>query len=438
MLLRISHSSAQLSSLQRRSLPEAQLVHDMAAHARASEGPRPPQEPPSAQAIAASGAYVSGGASSAAAASAEPPTPRGITIVSFGYGVQSGKEFLKDAEDAFAIVDAREYLKRDPSVSVSHHENGSSKQTQSVVFGQEGVVELMQHLVDLSADEDNIGVGCRQGIHRSDTCARSLEDTLNMIVDENGHRVYNAKHFSLSSAHGRKGYQAMLSEAKKWSRKPWVTIEGGMKERRHRFGYDGCMGSEMAAKHWMEFQEWLDENWGTSPLPPPPAAQASSSALPPPPPVPPHVLEAVKREEASALGAEEDEPEHHASAAPRTPEMGPSGAKRPRALEPWETFERDASVWVDVLVGAGVDKVARQEIFLLAQHSDAGFGEANSIIAKLLKKQADQDAPRNPSAFVHAFVCSARGNIGSWNYHGGQSSSSGKKGGKASGKSKKW
>ena len=391
--------------------------------------PRQPVEPPSAAAIAAQAAAVE-------VEDDEVHEPQGVTIVSFGYQQKSGKDWLEDAADVFTVVDAREYLKRDPSSAVGHEQNGTFLQTQQVVFSQAGIVELLEQLTEFidSGDTDKLGVGCRMGMHRADTVCRALEDSLNMMVDAEGRRLYNAKHFGLTSALGRKGYLQMLTEAKKWSRQPWVVMEGGPQARRNRFGYQGCSGSEAASKNWNAFHDWLDASYHTLPTPP---------ALLPPPPPPPQAIEVKEEEAEGEAEAEAAERERIVQAAltAGAETSSQDSRKRGRTLEPWETFSRDASVWVDVLSDAGVDKVARQELFLLAQHSDAGFGEANSIIGKLLKKAADRDLPRNASAFVHSCVCKARGDIGSWSYYGGSSSSSSApKGGKGKGKdkSKRW
>ena len=391
--------------------------------------PRQPSEPPSAAAIAA-----------AADTHEEVELePKGITIVSFGATVQSGKMFLEEAREQFHLIDAREYLPKDPASVVSHEQNGTFTTTQNTIFGQNGVVDLLQQLVEAASDEEKLGIGCRQGMHRSDTIARALEDALNMVIDNDGNRVYNAKHFPLSSALGKKGYTQMLAEAKKWSRKPWVVMEGGPMPHKQRYGYEACTMSEAASRNWLAFHSWLDEQYGTMPKP----------LLPPPPPPPVPIV--IKDEEAKEEQHEDRQAAdlldvgfgvHGVQHAPE-PTL-PSGSKRPfREPEPWETFNRDPSVWVEVLATAGVDTVARQELFLLAQHSDAGFTEANSIIGKLLKKQADREECRNVSAFVHTCVCKARGNIGSWNYRPGQGGSSssargGKQGKKGSGKGGKW
>ena len=101
---------------------------------------------------------------------------------------------------------------------------------------------------------------------------------------------------------------------------------------------------------------------------------------------------------------------------------GSEGQKRQRGYEAWETAERNVMVWADVLRNAGCDETSRQELFLLAQHSDDGFKEANSIIGKILKKRSDKEVVANMSGFVHSCVRNARNEIGSWRFSGDSSS----------------
>ena len=100
------------------------------------------------------------------------------------------------------------------------------------------------------------------------------------------------------------------------------------------------------------------------------------------------------------------------------------------------SFQSDIEIWADVLRNMNVDKTAMQELFLLAQHSNSGYQEANSIVGKLLKKAADQEELAKPSAFVHRCVTNARSAIGSWTWevHGKCAGSSGS----ASSTSKGW
>ena len=81
------------------------------------------------------------------------------------------------------------------------------------------------------------------------------------------------------------------------------------------------------------------------------------------------------------------------------------GAVIVHEAEPWAYIGQfDASKWNDVLVEYGVDTSARQQLFLLSQHSDAGAQAANDIMYNVMNKATI----RNPSAFVYAQCCAAR------------------------------
>ena len=129
-----------------------------------------------------------------------------ITIVSFGFDTKSGGSFLKDSRDSkgIHIVDLRQSLVKDPATSIGHGEDGTHLQTQRVVFGQGRFLEVMKGLVESVVTDRHtvIGLGCRQGIHRSDTCARTLECCLNAVLHEDGSRAFNAKQFSMSASYG--------------------------------------------------------------------------------------------------------------------------------------------------------------------------------------------------------------------------------------------
>ena len=85
-----------------------------------------------------------------------------------------------------------------------------------------------------------------------------------------------------------------------------------------------------------------------------------------------------------------------------------SGRPKAAPLEPWERLDFDPRAWSAVLRRAGVDDTARMELFLLAQLGEEGKREANTVISKVLKHQADGTEVRNASAFVHSCVRNAR------------------------------
>ena len=58
-------------------------------------------------------------------------------------------------------------------------------------------------------------------------------------------------------------------------------------------------------------------------------------------------------------------------------------------LADWATFEQDAGVWARYLTERSVDATAQRELFLLSQLSDLGYSKANTIIWKIIKKEAE-------------------------------------------------
>ena len=70
---------------------------------------------------------------------AEDPIPETVVIVAFGEHQDSGKNLQKAIKDQnFHEFDVRQWLQRDPSVSVLHGENGEYQSTQRCVLQQEG------------------------------------------------------------------------------------------------------------------------------------------------------------------------------------------------------------------------------------------------------------------------------------------------------------
>lgn len=327
--------------------------------------------------------------------------PETIVIVSFGIETDSGKNFMDAVKDqGFTIVDARKWLHRDPSVHVQYGENGTNPTTQRAVFAQDNFKQLMEELIDAVWSSGKIGVHCRKGVHRSDVAGRMLEDIANRIVDKTGRRIFNAKHFALSSVPFRMGPQ-LLEDARQWYKDPWALMPLVPSTQTTWYGYSAAMSSPAAWASWSGVHEYADkqyqqfdlEAWVTKGND---TADEDASAA------------------AAATGAvmtstetanEEDSPRN----------------KRPRppSHEPWQTLSRNIEVWRTTLEDEGVDRAATQELFLLAQHSDAGYQASNAIVAKLIKKRSEGFPVRKPSAFVHQCCCNARNAMqGGWGPRG--------------------
>ncbi len=92
----------------------------------------------------------------------------------------------------------------------------------------------------------------------------------------------------------------------------------------------------------------------------------------------------------------------------RAPPEGPADNYIGDELPRWCTFAQSIDVWYAELVSFDVDEIAQKELVLLSQLSERGYQEANAILGKLLKKQADGVFVGNASGFVHACVNNAR------------------------------
>jgi len=296
-----------------------------------------------------------------------PVTAIPIAVISFGHEQPHARNVhdLFTSDSTWKRLDLRHALTKDPSTTIGHGENGTFDQTQKTVIAQDGFPKLMKDLVEL-ADRGISGflLGCRTGCHRADTSARFFTSILNYIETSDG-RCFNAQHFALSSAYGRVGVENAIREAIDWRDSPWSLVDGGRVEWCKLYGYTACMTTRKSAENFNEVMSHIDYTYAE---PNPPGPVRSKRKCDSEPIIPP----------------------------PRPP------------LPDWASFERDPHVWVSFLGHAGVDTHAQQDLFCLAQMSDAGYEEANHIISKVLKKMQDGEDLRKPSAFVHTAVQSAR------------------------------
>ena len=81
------------------------------------------------------------------------------------------------------------------------------------------------------------------------------------------------------------------------------------------------------------------------------------------------------------------------------------------APPPWVTTAWDATLWFQPLKDQGVDMLAIQQVYLLAQLGEAGAFAANNVVHKVLKKAADREQVANISGFVHTCCLKARRQI---------------------------
>jgi hypothetical protein len=76
-------------------------------------------------------------------------------------------------------------------------------------------------------------------------------------------------------------------------------------------------------------------------------------------------------------------------------------------LPDWASFEPNVENWWQLFDKLNVDESARMSLFVLAQHSEQGFKEANQITLKLIKKVNESTHISNASAFVFSSVINA-------------------------------
>jgi hypothetical protein len=355
----------------------------------------------------------------------EAPTPFPIAIVSFGYKDKNSKDVQKFLESMGCyddVVDCRDFLQRDPSVSVGHNVNGSNEGTQRAVFGQDGFCDLMECLLTKAGSSSCNGIVtpvCNHGCHRSDTAGRMTTDILNQVTNDVGDRIYNARYFAFHDVWKWEGVKQQLDDVKRWIAEPWTLTPGGPKPREQRYGYEAAMGNSKAAQQWGDVQQWFEQHFWSVPK----AVQADDVVHDEP------RAKRARSDDVPREGGRPDQPQWAAAAAaaaniiaggefppqppPQVP-MPPPGPPPSHIQPAYVTFGCDPHVWNDLMMEMGVDGTARAELFLLAQHSQRGYEACNSIIGKLLKKKADQEFVGNPSGFVHRAVCNARGTLQAW------------------------
>jgi len=302
-----------------------------------------------------------------------------VVIVSCGINTDVGKRWLDQAEKhGFVVFDVRDQLTRDPYHHVQHHQDGKHHDTQVCVFSQDGFAELMKTLLDEAWDNGRMTLHCSKGLHRANVTGRMLESLLNSVVNAHGERLFNAKHFPLCDVRWNE-FSSVIEDARKWWLEPWCE----MTKPEEVFGKAAATENPRAMANWRAAVEVI-EGWTGSA-----SASASASAsqidnraacpypreapmVPVPPELPPPPPKKARKEE-----------------------LPPLAAAEPHDDESWVTFERDAKAWNSFMVQHNVDTVARQELFLLATHSEHGWRAANSLLAKLAKKKSDGANPSN-------------------------------------------
>jgi hypothetical protein len=124
-----------------------------------------------------------------------------LTIVANGYKHPLWDQFWEDFIDSsWHVMDIRTALPRDPHYWVGQWEDGTYHNTQRAVFAQEKFPQVVKDIlweVVSKRPSFKIMVCCNRGMHRANTCARCVQECLNLFVDNKGNRKYNAMIFPM-------------------------------------------------------------------------------------------------------------------------------------------------------------------------------------------------------------------------------------------------
>ena len=313
-------------------------------------------------------------------------SPVPIAILTFGHSVQNGHRFLTERAHKFHVVDVRKRMVKNPDTSVNHGENGMFEKTQCVVMQQDGFVDVMTEVIDFAFDSLHahehgdyvppIALGCTQGVHRVDVTGRMSESLLNSLKTPGGDRVFNVMAFHTSSV---KAFEvmAMIDSAERWHDSPWTIAPGVDFNPSEIFAYRNIVKNKVAFDN---FTTIVDE----------------VSKL---------LKEKFPVEESIVGSAVEID---HRCAAESEDESKKKKLKGEQ-IPAWASHGTDtAAQWYSFLISKKCDTTSIQELFCLSQMNEDGYVAANSIIAKVLKKQSDGVEFGNLSAFVHKCTTNAR------------------------------
>ena len=331
---------------------------------------------------------------SARAAVSEPTSPEAemvhglgpVVLVSFGVNTRQGTTFLQEAEQhGFDVHDVRRDMPRDPSTYVKHGEDGTSENVQRAIFQQEGFPKAVLEVIEAVWKNPRQGVHCSKGLHRANVIARMAESVLNTLVDDNGQRLFNCKHFPLCHADRPQQAREIIDDAVRWVAEPWCVMPLPVE----LFGIGAATENPRSMANWQSVvntcSSWYKPHVASEPkeLPASPAALPADTPQAEPP---------MKRHRTV------NSPSRGAAGRSSHDVAGPAGRSSSDVVEesapapPWVSFNKDAMNWDGFMKSHGLDEAARQEVFLLATHSDPGWRAANSFLTKLIKKHTDGDS----------------------------------------------
>ena len=187
----------------------------------------------------------------------------------------------------------------------------------------------------------------------------------------------------------------MLDHIKQFSDRPWGAAAYSYTRTTvgERYGFHAALEHPTAIKHHKMTWSWLLDNTPDVDIVIEKDAESGRR----------------KRNKVSS-DAPNDDVASAAGSAAGSAGAGGEDRSSPRNPE-WATFQRDAHTWYHELTRAGVDDKSCRVLFLLSQHSDRGWQEANRIIHKIFKNTYGKSTVKgfdNVSAFVSKAVNNAR------------------------------
>ena len=311
-----------------------------------------------------------------------------------------------DNTDHYKPFDLRRKCKKDPSRSgVDRNTDYSSEKVQVLCFEQSGFLDIVEECVEYSLDEAQAGYGaglllnCNAGVHRCTTAAKAIQSCANSMLNDDGGRLFNCNVFMLHKCSRWGDYHDLVNNANTWVKEPWTLIKGPTRLD-EMFGHCVSTMSPAAA-----------ENFGKM------MAMARDCA--------PLSVDSGSRRPA---GGSRDVVDNRG---PRPPSFPPPSARsEPEEFEYVKVeVEDDGSppawamtdnrhfptCWHSFLNERGVDTIAQQALFALADKGEAGKIAAGDIIWKIIKKEHAQERINNYSGFVMKTANRAHCDISGWN-----------------------
>ena len=147
------------------------------------------------------------------------------------------------------VFDLRKSMSgRSEGFFLGYQEGGEQhERTQQFVFAHPQFAEVVEEIVHGVA-EDGVCLcilGCKQGIHRSQTVGATATSILNNIV-ENGARLYNAKLWCITD---NRTTQRICFDVRTWVEHPWVTMPCA-RAREEMFGFQAATISPITFHNW--------------------------------------------------------------------------------------------------------------------------------------------------------------------------------------------